>query len=71
MYMDIGSLKPFRNYTVRIFPKSFLGYRFGSEAKMFQTKEAGMKCTKPCLVYIDLWGSFRLSVVKPKPKESI
>ena len=41
--MDIGYLKPFTNYTVRIFPRSFLGYRLGNEARMFQTKEAGMK----------------------------
>lgn len=47
VFVDVSSLKPFTNYTVRIFPKSFLGHRLGSEARIFQTKEAGMKCTKP------------------------
>ena len=46
MFIDAGYLKPFTNYTVRIFPRSFLGDRLGSEARIFQTKEAGMKCTK-------------------------
>ena len=45
MHMTISSLKPFTNYTIRIFPKSFLGYRLGSEARLFSTGEAGMKCS--------------------------
>ena len=57
MVMDIYYLQPFTNYTVRLFPKSFLGYRLGSEARIFQTKEAGMKCSKPRFVFIDLWKS--------------
>jgi len=34
-------LKPYRNYTVRVFPYSLLGDRLGSKLRMFQTTEKG------------------------------
>ena len=37
----ISFLKPYRNYTFRVFPYSLLGDRLGSKLKMFQTSEKG------------------------------
>ena len=38
---NIYSLKPYRNYTVRVFPYSLLGDRLGSKPKTFETLEKG------------------------------
>lgn len=38
---NIVDLKPYRSYTIRVFPYSLLGDRFGSKLKIFDTVEKG------------------------------
>ena len=51
-YGDVYYLKPFTNYSVRVFPYSVLGYRLGSELKIFQTAEAGKRYKKQFLLLV-------------------
>ena len=59
----VSFLKPYRNYTFRVFPYSLLGDRLGSKLKMFQTAEKGEPGVSQILLYsrkvhplsMDLW----------------
>lgn len=50
--VSIRYLKPYRNYTLRLFPYSLLGDRLGSKLKMFETTEKGEQPEKFFRIFI-------------------